>query len=368
MSDAIELNPTDLTLSDAEREHLALMLRDNEHFTALIGEREREGSDCLHPKAQWFLHTVARPYATPAAIDAEEANMLTPEGRAAARRFVDRGWGMKTRWFDGLARIEDRRIGSRGGPLPLRIYTPELRNPAERPPLLLYFHGGGWLFGSVAAVDRAMRVLAHESQSIVVSVDYRLAPEHPYPAAHDDAEDAWTWVLAQAEALGADPARLGVGGDSAGAHLAVAVARRCLAAGRRGPDAQLLYYPMVDWRRDTASFQRFGSGYGLDKRFIDMMERLVFPAPEMRASPEFSHLDAPTLAGLPRTLLITAGWDVLRDQGRAFAQRLAADGVPCLHWNAGSLGHGFMQRTLVYDDADRICIASAQAAGQLLRS
>lgn len=364
----VELAPPDLELSAAEREHIALMLRDNEHFLALIGEREQHRGTAMHPKLQWFLNTIARPAGSPEIADAEEARMASAEGRAFVRHFVDRGWAMKTRWFDGLASIEDRQIASRGGSLPVRIYTPRQHHAGQRPPLLLYFHGGGWIFGSVAAVDRAMRVLAHESQAIVVSVDYRLAPEHPYPAAHDDAEDAWLWALAQAESLGADSARLSVGGDSAGGHLAVSVARRCLAAGQPVPVAQLLYYPMVDWRRGTDSFLRCGRGYGLDTRFIDLMERLVFPDPKTRRGAEFSHLDAPSLAGLPPALLITAGWDVLHDQGRDFAKRLAASGVPCMHWNAGSLGHGFMQRTAVYDDADRLCIASAQAFGHLLRS
>jgi acetyl esterase len=365
MTTPAELDPPEFTLTDAEREHLTLLRQPNSHFLALIGEREQADGALLHPKAQWFLQTIARPADTPESLDEEEAMMDTAEGRAAIRAFVDRAWALKTRIGEALASVEDRCIPSRGGELPVRIYAPVHEGVL---PLLVYCHGGGWLFGSIAAVDRAMRILAHEAQAVVVSVDYRLAPEHPYPAAHDDAEDAFLWAVAHAAELGADPAMVAVGGDSAGGHLAVAVSRRRLAAGCPPPLFQLLYYPMVDWNRDTASFRRFGAGYGLDARFIDVMERLVFPDPASRQGPEFSHLQAASLRGLPSTLLVTAGWDILRDQGAAFASRLENEGVAVLYLNAASLGHGFMQRSGVYDDADRICVASAQVFGIALRS
>jgi len=362
-----ELHPPEFELTTAEREHLTLLRQPNSHFLALIGERERVDGDTLHPKAQWFLQTIARPADTPESLDEEEKLMDAAEGRAAIRNFVDRAWTLKTRIGAPMASVQDRRIAARGGELPLRIYTPQRQGP-DALPLLVYCHGGGWLFGSIAAVDRAMRILAHEAQVVVVSVDYRLAPEHPYPAAHDDAEDAYLWALAHAAELGADPALVTVGGDSAGGHLAVATSRRQLTAGRPVPLFQLLYYPVVDWARDTPSFRQFGSGYGLDARFIDVMERLVFPDPATRNGPEFSHLQAPSLRGLPATLLTTAGFDILRDQGRAFARRLETEGVAVTYLNCGSLGHGFMQRSGVYDDADRACVATAQVFGLAVRS
>jgi len=362
-----ELNPPEFELSAAEREHLTLLRRPNSHFIALLGERESVDGATLHPKAQWFLETIARPADTPASLDEEEALMDSAEGRAGIRRFVDRAWALKTRLGAPLAAVEDRHIPTRGGALPLRIYTPHRRG-VDALPLLLYCHGGGWLFGSIAAVDRALRILADEAQAIVVSVDYRLAPEHPYPAAHDDAEDAYLWALQHAADLGADPAMVAVGGDSAGAHLAVATSRRQLAAGRPEPLFQLLYYPMLDWDRGTASFSRFGAGYGLDARFVDVMERLTFPDPASRQGPEFSHLRAASLAGLPATLIATAGYDILRDQGRAFARRLEAEGVAVTYLEYGTLGHGFMQRSGVYDDADRACTATATIFGQAVRS
>lgn len=362
-----ELNPPEFTLTDGEREHLALLRRPNAHFIEQLGTRECVDGSTLHPKAQWFLETIARPADTPESLDEEEKLMDTPEGRAAIRSFVDRAWTLKTRLGTPMAQVEDRRIPGRGGEIPVRVYVPLRRNP-DPLPLLVYCHGGGWLFGSVAAVDRAMRILADEAQVVVVSVDYRLAPEHPWPAAHDDAEDAFLWARENALSLGADPLAVATGGDSAGAHLAVAVARRRLAAGDAPPRHLLLYYPFLDWKRDTPSFAHFGMGYGLDARFIDVMERLVFPDPATRTGPEFSHLDAPSLRGMPATLLVTAGYDILRDQGRAFARRLQDDGVAVTYLNAGSLGHGFMQRSGVYDDADRICVSTAQVFGLSLRS
>jgi acetyl esterase len=365
MSD--ELNPPEFTLTDAEREHLALMRQPNEHFIDQIGARECVDGSTLHPKAQWFLQTIARPADTPASLAEEEKLMDSAEGRATIRTFVDRAWTLKTRLGRPLASVNDRRIPGRGGKIPVRVYVPQARSP-DPLPLLVYCHGGGWLFGSVAAVDRAMRILADEAQVMVVSVDYRLAPEHPYPAAHDDAEDALLWARAHAAALGADPHAVAIGGDSAGAHLAVAVARRQLAAGSEPPRYLLLYYPFLDWNRDTPSFARFGRGYGLDSNFIDVMERLAFPDPATRDGAEFSHLNASSLRGLPATMLVTAGYDILRDQGRTFARRLEADRVAVTYLNAGSLGHGFMQRSGVYDDADRICVSTAQVFGLALRS
>ncbi len=367
-----ELDPPEFTLTDAERAHLGLLRRPNDHFLAQIGVRECIDGVSLHPKAQWFLETIARPSDTPESLDEEEKLMDTAEGRRAIRDFVDRAWALKTRIGAPMADVQDRTVPGRdGAPIPVRIYVPRRRDP-DPLPTLVYCHGGGWLFGSIAAVDRAMRILADEAAVVVVSVDYRLAPEHPYPAAHDDAHDAFLWACAwsraQAAALGTEPGAVAVGGDSAGAHLAVAVARRQLAAGGEPPSGQLLYYPFLDWDRSAASFAKFGSGYGLDARFVDVMERLAFPEVASRAGTEYSHLTAPSLRGLPQTLLVTAGYDILRDQGRAFADRLAADGVPVLYLNAGSLGHGFMQRSGVYDDADRICVSTAQVFGLALRS
>lgn len=362
-----ELNPPEFELTPGEREHLTLLRQPNEHFLAQIGARESFDGDTLHPKAQWFLQTIARPADTPESLDAEERMMDTPEGRTEIRRFVDRAWALKTRLGRPLAALHDLAIESRGGSLPLRVYVPQAKRPGPLP-VLVYAHGGGWLFGSIAAVDRALRILADEAETVVVSVDYRLAPEHPYPAAHDDTEDAYRWALANAATYGGDPAAVAVGGDSAGAHLAVTVSRRLLEAGGPLPRYQLLYYPFLDWDRDTPSMRRFALGYGLDARFVDVMERLTFPDPARRVGAEFAPLRAESMRGLPATLLLTAGWDILRDQGRQYAQRLEADGVPVLYLNAGSLGHGFMQRSGVYDDADRICTASAQLFGVALRS
>lgn len=365
-----ELNPPEFAITDAERAHLELLRRPNEHFLGLLtGPRETADGRAMHPKTQWFLETIARPADTPESLDEEEKLMDTAEGREAIRRFVDRAWTLKTRIGAPLASVEDRRLPSRGGELPVRIYTPHRRAGDIDPrPALVYCHGGGWLFGSVAAVDRAMRILADEAGAVVVSVDYRLAPEHPWPAAHDDAEDAFAWTLQHAESLGADPRMVAVGGDSAGGHLAVAVSRRRLAAGLPVPAFQLLYYPFLDWDRDTASFRAFGEGHGLDARFVDVMERLTFPDPATRLGPEFSHLTAPTLKGLPATIIATAGFDILRDQGRAFARRLEAEGVAVTYLEAGSLGHGFMQRSGVYDDADRMCVDTARLFGNAVRS
>jgi acetyl esterase len=233
--------------------------------------------------------------------------------------------------------------------------------------VIVYFHGGGWIFGSIAASDRSVRLLANEACAIVVSVDYRMAPENPYPAAWDDAEDVWLWARANATSFAGDPARLSVGGDSAGGNLAINVSMRQLAAGRPMPIYQLLYYPAVDMSPDYPSYRLFGKGFGLDGSFADYSQAQTFPGMD-KTIPPISPLRAPSLKNMPATILVTAGFDILRDSGRAYAARLEKDGVSVLYLNYSTLGHSFLQMTGVIEDADRAATDSARAFGVAVRS
>jgi acetyl esterase len=231
-----------------------------------------------------------------------------------------------------MQQVVDRRIPAPGRDIGVRIYTPRPLGKGETFPIVLYFHGGGFVAGDLDTHDSICRYYAKHADAMVIAVDYRLAPEHKFPAAVDDAYDAVAWASAHAAELGGDPARVAVAGDSAGANLGTVA---CLLAKQRGGPRiafQALVYPTVDCRPETtfASRNQFGGGdYFLSNRDMEWFRSLYLPdierdAADQRASP----LAALNLAGLPPALVVTCGCDLLRDEGQAYAERLAAAGVP----------------------------------------
>ncbi len=236
----------------------------------------------------------------------------------------------------------DQPIGSvrslRVADLPARLYVPE-KAPSPGP-LLVYFHGGGFWCGDLDTHDAVCRFQAEQSGVRVLSVAYRLAPEHAFPAAHDDAAAAYAWTVEHAAELGADRARLGVGGDSAGGNLAAGVA---IEAARHGwPCAvQLLVYPTTQAARETTSYRQFGEGFYLTRAFVARGEESYardVPADDPRLSP--LHADLPS--GLAPALVYTAAFDPLRDEGEAYADRLRASGVEVDLTRFGDQVHGFV--------------------------
>ena len=234
----------------------------------------------------------------------------------------------------------DQPIGSvrslRVADLPARLYVP---SGATAPgPLLVFFHGGGFWCGDLDTHDGACRFLARESGVRLLSVEYRQGPEDPFPAAHDDALAAYAWTVEHAADLGADPARLGVGGDSAGGNLAAGVA---LEAVRQGwPCAvQLLVYPATLVRHDTRSAELFGAGFYLTSEFMDRAQLYArnTPADDPRLAPQ--HATIPD--GVAPALVYTAGFDPLRDEGEAYAEKLRAAGVPVELTRFADQIHGF---------------------------
>lgn len=218
----------------------------------------------------------------------------------------------------------DRSVGGAAGPLRARVYVPDaVRGPA---PGLVYFHGGGWVVGSIESHDRTCRALASRAGIVVISIEYRLAPEHPFPAAADDAIAATRWVLANAASLEMDPAAIAVGGDSAGGNL-TAVACQALRHEERKPAFQVLIYPGTDMTRSLPSHAMFTEGYFLSKAATDWyLDHYMQPGSDLRdlrASPLF----ADDLSGLPPALVITCGFDPLRDEGKAYADKMRAAGV-----------------------------------------
>ena len=220
-----------------------------------------------------------------------------------------------------VSRVEDRTLPGPAGELTVRIYTP--LDAAETLPGLVYFHGGGLVAGTVATHDSIARALAKAGACRVVSVEYRLAPEHPFPAALDDALAAVTYIGAHAAAFGIDPARLGIGGDSAGGTLAAATAQAVARIGTPRLALQLLICPILDYSRSTASRRDLASGYLVDQATLDHDLLHYAPPGTDPADPRISPLRAAAIGGLPPTLIHTAEFDPLRDEGRDYFERLA---------------------------------------------
>ncbi|GGP36532.1 alpha/beta hydrolase [Saccharothrix coeruleofusca] len=220
-----------------------------------------------------------------------------------------------------------------------RLYTPH--GLAAGSPLLVFYHGGGWVSGDLDSHDNLCRHLAVEAGVRVLSADYRLAPEHPFPAAVDDALTAYAWAAAHADELGADPSRLALGGDSAGGNLAAVTALHARDEHGPRPVFLLLFYPAVDATARRRSRDLFGDGFFLSDEKMDWFADHYAPQREVRADPRLSVLLAEDLSGLPPTYLATAGFDPLRDEGEAFAEKLARQGVPVVLRRHEGLFHGF---------------------------
>lgn len=361
-----QLTPPDIQLTPEERQAVALGQRPESWFVArLQGPRETVDGQTLNAKLQ-FLFERERAAATPEAFEAERAAFATADGRAAARAATDRRWRIHSLLTPEMRQVEDRAIAGRDGDIPVRIYVPDVQEAASLP-VLVYYHGGGFIFSSIEAVDRLVRLIANEARVIVVSVDYRLAPEHPYPAAHDDAEDAFLWARDNAASFGGDPARVSAGGDSAGGHLATVTALRMTRAGRTPPLTLLLYYPALTMATDDRSYELFGRGYGLDLPFVQAVIEMEFPNADMRAGPEGSPLNAGSLRDMPPAIVVTAGFDPLRDQGRRFAERLNGEGVSATYRNYPSLAHSFLNWSGTIEDAADAARETARLHGDMVR-
>jgi acetyl esterase len=236
-----------------------------------------------------------------------------------------------------LYEVERRNVPGRHGEIPVRIYRP---SSADELPVLVWFHGGGWVLGSLDTHDNLCRQLSEAVDAIVVSVDYRLAPEAKFPVPLDDCVDAWTWVVAHATDIGGDPRRVAIGGDSAGGNLTAAT---CLVARDEQlprPCFQLLVYPVTDYEFDRPSMVENAVGYGLETEhmhwFFDHYARHDGDFADWRMSPLRAELH-----DLPPALVITAEFDPLRDQGEAYAAKLEAAGVTTSLLRADAVFHGF---------------------------
>ena len=299
----------------------------------------------VHPQAQQVLDGKA-------AAGAPPLWELSPdEGRAmvdATSRMIPAG--------PDLESVRDIVIPSRAGGMPARVYSPS----SSAPGLVLYFHGGGWVVGSLDGWDASVRGLAVASGCDVVSVDYRLAPEHVFPAAADDAYDALEWAASASGLAGGRP--IVVAGDSAGGNLAAVSALRARDSGGPPIALQVLVYPVVDYDLDRRSYREYDG----DELIVNRRDMIWFwdhyaPDPGTRVNPYASPLRASSLSGLPPVYLVTAEHDPLREEGFAYADRLRAVRVPVDHRHFGSQIHGFFTFTGMLDDADK-AVAEAGSA------
>lgn len=260
-----------------------------------------------------------------------------------------------------LAEVRGRTVPGAAGPLEARHYLPEA---AAGAPLLLFFHGGGFVAGDLDTHDEPCRLLARHTGHQVLSVGYRLAPEHPFPAAIEDALAVFRWAAGHAAELGADPARVSVGGDSAGANLAAVLCQLTAGEARR-PAAQLLIYLPTDHGTPRPSHQLFDEGY-----LLSMADRAAYYDHYLRGTgadteePRVSPLRARDLSGLPPALVVVAGFDILRDESRAYARALREAGTRCEVVEAPTLAHGFINLTGCCNAARR---ATLELAGHWRR-
>ena len=287
----------------------------------------------VHPEIQAFLRQMAEAQ-LPSIQD------LTPE---AAREQFEAGMRARLELFPAppVASVENRTIPGPAGAIPVRVYR-DAEPAGGSLPVLAWFHGGGHVIGSLDTHDAMARSLCLEAGCVVVSVDYRMGPEHPFPAAVDDCFAAVRWLAERGGEVGADPGRIALGGDSAGGNLAAVAA--LLARDEGGPALrhQLLVYPVTDYHCRGPSYERYARGYGtLEAESMRWFQRHYLGGPDAAGDWRASPLLATDLSGLPPALVITAECDVLRDEGVAYAERLAESGTPCEHAPHAGMVHGF---------------------------
>ncbi len=261
-----------------------------------------------------------------------------------------------------LAAIEDIELPGADGLLRARVYRPHADGPVAT---LLYLHGGGFVVGDLEAYDLQARTIAEQAGVVLVSVEYRLAPENPFPAGLDDAVAATRWALAEAESLGGDPTRVAIGGDSAGGNLAAATSQ-ILRGESPGLSAQLLIYPVLDFAEPRASRIENADGPLLTKERMDWFDGHYAPEDINKRDPRLSPIFADELFGLPSAIVVTAGYDPLRDEGDAYAEALAAAGVPVQHLRFDSLIHGFFGLGPFSDGCTRAIEKICAVTGELL--
>lgn len=247
---------------------------------------------------------------------------------------------------EAVSKIEDVSIPVKDGEITVRVYTPEGEGPF---PIFIYIHGGGWVLGDLETVDAPCRSIAKKTAAIVVSVEYRLAPENKFPVPLEDCYEAALWVYKHANELNGDPTRIAIGGDSAGGNLATSVALKASEQGGPAFEAQILIYPVTDLSFSSVSHQVNGEGYFLTRESMVWFSQQYLAKEEDKLNFYAAPILAKDLSQLPPTLVITAEYDPLRDEGAAYAERLKEDGVTVEYTCYEGMIHGFFWMAGIMD-------------------
>ena len=302
----------------------------------------------LNPQARAVLDVMAttgfKLAGDPAAVRAMIALTPRPQGEA-------------------VTGVEDRTVPANGAEIPVRIYRPDDARAAK--PAFIWFHGGGWVIGSLDGADFGCRMMANASGCVVISVDYRLAPEHKFPTAVDDCMGVTQWIAENGASLGVDGSRLAVGGDSAGGNLAAVVSQLARDAGGPSLSFQALVYPVTNYDYGTDSYRENAAGYLLERASMEWFWGHYLRSEADGASAKASPLRHTNLTGLPPAIVITAEFDPLRDEGETYAERLRAAGVPVeLMRFAGEI-HGFYANPAI-DEGSEVARLIGRAVGRAL--
>ncbi len=279
---------------------------------------------------------------------------------AEARRVTSEMFAATSGAHEPVANVENRKIPGPAGEIPVRIYTPSGNGPF---PVLMYYHGGGWVLGDLESHDAACRSLTNGARCVTVSVDYRLAPEHKFPAAVEDCYAATEWMSENAASLNADARRLAVGGDSAGGNLAAVVS--LIARDRKTPQVslQLLVYPATDGALDTYSHKTFLDYFLTHGAVVYFWNHYVRSEADKK-NPHASPAYASDLRGLPPALVITAEFDPLRDEGEAYGRKLREAGVPVTVTRYDGMIHGFFTMGDMLSAGKRAMAEACEALGR----
>ena len=292
-------------------------------------------------------------------LSPEEARKQPTPADAVKKVLTQQG---KSSAPEPVGKVENRTIPGPAGQIPIRIYWPQGSGPF---PIVFYIHGGGWVIANLDTYDSSARALTNAAQAVVVSTHYRQAPEHKYPAAHDDAFAAYQWVLKNAESLKGDPARVAVAGESAGGNMAAVVSIRARDQKVALPVHQLLVYPVAGTDMNTESYQENANAKPLNKAMMAWFAKHYLDAAAMKGNPEINLATRKDLKGLPATTVVTADIDPLRSEGQMLAKALEQAGVAVTSRNFEGSTHEFFGMGAVVPDAKE---AVAFASGELKKS
>ena len=296
----------------------------------------------LDPRVALIVHFMGSPSA-----DSYRTDLSAPENRriiANKYEFLSHGFAKK------VASVQNIIIPDTAGDIPARVYTPKGTGPF---PIIVFYHGGGWVLGTLDESDNLCKALANKTSAVVISVDYRLAPEHVFPAAVDDAYTALVYISKNASRFDADASRIAVAGDSAGGNIAAVVSQ--MARDKKGPDidCQILIYPVTDLSRtDSYTYNKYQKGFFLTRGDMQSFISLYTPNPKDRANPYASPLCAQNFSSLPPALIITAEFDVLRAGGELYAKKLSDSGVAVKLSPYSGVFHGFVSVDSILKQSD----------------